>query len=275
MVPGKPRKESIIVDVHVTTGEVAEIASTLGKAAPGYSRSVGRQRWGAGRMQRRAGGTWRLVRWKQGGCTRSGGEGPIRYGTHHAYTVLRSRRQRFPGTCSVVVGHHRQVGGASLDNHVRELIATDFFTVPSATFRVLFVFVVLSHERRRILHFNVTEHPTAEWTARQLLEVVGERETFAYLVRDRDRSYGKRFSRTGVRFRHTRGDDSPKLPVAETGDRNHPSRVSGSCHRYRGTTPEVNNEAICSLPQRYATTLPSHGGCTDQSVGVKYVAPFF
>ena len=82
-----------------------------------------------------------------------------------------------------------------LDNHVRELIATDFFTVPSATFRVLFVFVVLSHERRRILHFNVTEHPTAEWTARQLLEVVGERETFAYLVRDRDRSYGKRFSR--------------------------------------------------------------------------------
>jgi hypothetical protein len=48
--------------------------------------------------------------------------------------------------------------------------AIDFFTVPTATFRVLFVFVVLSHERRRVLHFNVTEHPTAAWTAQQLRE---------------------------------------------------------------------------------------------------------
>src|SRR5437870_12999516 len=50
-------------------------------------------------------------------------------------------------------------------------IALDFFTVPTATFRVLFVLVVLTHSRRRLVHFNVTEHPTAEWTARQLLEV--------------------------------------------------------------------------------------------------------
>ena len=54
-----------------------------------------------------------------------------------------------------------------LDNHAKELIALDFFTVPTATFKVLFVLVVLRHDRRRILHFNVTEHPTAGWTARR------------------------------------------------------------------------------------------------------------
>src|SRR5437870_9227434 len=58
-----------------------------------------------------------------------------------------------------------------LKNHTADLIALDFFTVPTATFRVLFVLVVLTHSRRRLVHFNVTEHPTAEWTARQLLEV--------------------------------------------------------------------------------------------------------
>ena len=57
-----------------------------------------------------------------------------------------------------------------LKNHAPDLIALDFFTVATATFRVLFVLVVLTHSRRRLVHFNVTEHPTAEWTARQLLE---------------------------------------------------------------------------------------------------------
>ena len=75
-------------------------------------------------------------------------------------------------------------------------MALDFFTVPTATFRVLFVLVVLSHARRRLVHFNVTEHPTAEWTARQLLEACGlEEEAPRYLIRDRDQVYGERFSR--------------------------------------------------------------------------------
>jgi len=53
-----------------------------------------------------------------------------------------------------------------LENHAKDLVAIDFFTIPTATFRVLFVLVILSHDRRRILHFNATEHPTAAWTAR-------------------------------------------------------------------------------------------------------------
>ena len=57
-----------------------------------------------------------------------------------------------------------------LTNHVSQLASIDFFTVPTATFHVLFVFVVLSHDRRRIVHVNVTAHPTAAWTAQQLRE---------------------------------------------------------------------------------------------------------
>jgi len=82
-----------------------------------------------------------------------------------------------------------------LKNHVKDLIALDFFTVPTATFRVLFVLVMLTHSRRRLVHFNVTEHPTAEWTARQLLEACGLEEAPRYLIRDRDKVYGERFSR--------------------------------------------------------------------------------
>jgi transposase InsO family protein len=81
-----------------------------------------------------------------------------------------------------------------LKNHAPDLIALDFFTVPTATFRVLFVLVVLTHSRRRLVHFNVTEHPTAEWTARQLLEACALEEGPRYLIRDRDQVYGERFS---------------------------------------------------------------------------------
>lgn len=56
-----------------------------------------------------------------------------------------------------------------LENHVNQLVSVDFFVVPTVSFRILYVFVVLAHERRRVVHFNVTEHPTVEWTAAQLM----------------------------------------------------------------------------------------------------------
>jgi putative transposase len=85
-----------------------------------------------------------------------------------------------------------------LDNHELELVSVDFFTVPSATFRVLYVFVVLRHERREIVHFNATYHPTAEWAAQQIVEAFPFDSTPRYLLHDRDRIYGKRF-RTRVK----------------------------------------------------------------------------
>ena len=80
-----------------------------------------------------------------------------------------------------------------LDNHLRQIVAVDFFVVPTLTFRVLFVFVVLAHDRRRILHFNVTSHPTAEWTAQQIRESFPWETAPRFLLRDRDGIYGKAF----------------------------------------------------------------------------------
>ena len=63
--------------------------------------------------------------------------------------------------------------------------------MPTFSFKVLFVFVVLAHRRREVLHFNVTQHPTAEWTTQQRVEAVADRDAPRYLVRDRDRVYGR------------------------------------------------------------------------------------
>lgn len=84
-----------------------------------------------------------------------------------------------------------------LHNHAKDLIAVDFFTVPTATFRVLYVFLVLAHERRKVLHFNVTDCPSAAWTAQQLTEAFAFSHPPRYLLRDRDHIYGAEFqSRT-------------------------------------------------------------------------------
>jgi putative transposase len=80
-----------------------------------------------------------------------------------------------------------------LDNHVRDLVSLDFFTVPTARLRVLFVLVVLAHHRRRVVHFNVTEHPTAHWVAQQIVDAFPDDSAPAYLLRDRDQVYGEQF----------------------------------------------------------------------------------
>ena len=80
-----------------------------------------------------------------------------------------------------------------LANHVRDLVSIDFFTVPTAQLRVLFVLVVLAHHRRRVVHFNVTEHPTAAWTAQQLVDAFPDDSAPPYLLRDRDQVYGQQF----------------------------------------------------------------------------------
>jgi putative transposase len=100
-------------------------------------------------------------------------------------------------TVSRLMPKHRkppsQTWRAFLNNHLNDLVSIDFFTVPTVTFRVLFVLVVLSHHRRRVVHFNVTEHPTAIWTAQQMVEAFPEDTTPRYLLRDRDKIYGYDF----------------------------------------------------------------------------------
>ena len=80
-----------------------------------------------------------------------------------------------------------------LANHTADLVSVDFFTVPTATFRVMYVFVILHHERREIVHFNATYHPTVEWTAQQIVEAFPFDTAPRYLIRDRDSIYGARF----------------------------------------------------------------------------------
>ena len=80
-----------------------------------------------------------------------------------------------------------------LDNHVGQIAAIDFFTVPTITFRVLYVFLVLRHERRRIVHFNVTANPTAQWAAQQIVEAFPFNDASRFLLRDRDGIYGHDF----------------------------------------------------------------------------------
>ena len=82
-----------------------------------------------------------------------------------------------------------------LDNHAADLASVDFFTVPTATFRILYVFVILRHDCREVVHFNVTQNPTAQWTAQQIVEAFPFDPAPRYLLRDRDSIYGERFGR--------------------------------------------------------------------------------
>ena len=81
-------------------------------------------------------------------------------------------------------------------NHARSVLATDFFMVVTASFRVLYVFVVLEVGSRRILHWNVTEHPTAEWTTQQFRMIVPGDQTHRFVVHDRDMIYSEGVDRT-------------------------------------------------------------------------------
>jgi putative transposase len=77
-----------------------------------------------------------------------------------------------------------------LNNHVHAIVALDFFVVPTVTHTRLCVLVMLAHERRRVVHCNITEHPTAEWTAQQVLEALPWDDVPQYLLRARDRMDG-------------------------------------------------------------------------------------
>lgn len=83
-----------------------------------------------------------------------------------------------------------------LKNHMQQLVSVDFFVVPTSTFRLLFVFLVVSHDRRRIVHFGVTSHPTSEWTAQQLRHAFPWDTAPRFLLRDRDSCYGEAFPQT-------------------------------------------------------------------------------
>ncbi len=114
-----------------------------------------------------------------------------------------------------------------LKNHAKDIISVDFFTVPTATFRVLYVFVVLSNARRCIVHCNVTDSPTAVWTGQQIVEAFPWDTAPRYMIRDRDKKYGYEFTR------RVAGLDIKQVLIASQSPWQNPyvERVIGSIRR--------------------------------------------
>jgi hypothetical protein len=137
-----------------------------------------------------------------------------------------------------------------LNNHVQDLVSIDFFTVPTVGLRVLFVLVVLAHHRRRIVHFNVTEHPTAHWTAQQIVDVFPDASAPSYLLRDRDTVYGEPFRHRvkglGITEVLTASRSPWQNPFAE--------RVIGSVrHECLDPVLVLNERHLHRIPTRYLT----------------------
>jgi hypothetical protein len=117
-----------------------------------------------------------------------------------------------------------------LKNHMINMVSIDFFTVPTATFRILFVLVILSHSRRKVVYFNVTSNPTPKWTAQQIVNAFPWDTAPKYLLRDRD-SIG-----------YYRGDNCTPKSLAKSfrreNDRLNTKRLHCSPHRAEGKPPE-------------------------------------
>jgi putative transposase len=114
-----------------------------------------------------------------------------------------------------------------LQNHVSQLVSVDFFTVPTIRFQVLYVFLVLAHDRRRVIHFNVTQHPTAEWTGQQLRNAFPADPLPRYLLRDRDGIFGQEFREQVRDMGITEVLSAPRSPW----QRAYVERVIGSIRR--------------------------------------------
>jgi transposase InsO family protein len=116
-----------------------------------------------------------------------------------------------------------------LENHVQSSVSVDFFTVPTIRFEVVYVFLVLAHDQRRILYFGVTAHPTAEWTAQQLRDAFPLGQCARYLLRDRDRIFGQDFVEQVKAIGITQVLSAPRSPW----QRAYVERLIGSIRRER------------------------------------------
>ena len=121
----------------------------------------------------------------------------------------------------------RKLWATFLRNHREAITAMDFFTVPTLTFRVLYCFFVLEHGRRKIIHFNVTDHPTGPWIVQQLREVFSDSHPYQYAILDRDAKFGTEvvelLKASGIKPKRTSPSSPWQNGVAE--------RWIGSCRR--------------------------------------------
>src|SRR5262245_5706536 len=114
-----------------------------------------------------------------------------------------------------------------LQNHREAIVAFDFFTVPTLTFQLLYCFFVIEHGRRRILHCNVTRHPSAEWVVQQLREAFPEAGSFRYVILDRD----TQFDATVITFLKATGLKPKRTSIRSPWQNGTAERWVGSCRR--------------------------------------------
>ena len=116
---------------------------------------------------------------------------------------------------------------AFLQNHREAIVAFDFFTVPTVTFQLLYGFFVIEHGRRKILHVNVTRHPTAEWVVQQLREAFPEAAPYRYLILDRD----SKFDDSVITFLKATGLKPKRTSIRAPWQNGLAERWVGSCRR--------------------------------------------
>ena len=156
-------------------------------------------------------------------------------------------------TVSKYLPRHRKPPSQSwrtfLRNHLREAIAIDFAVVSTVRFGLLYVFVVLGLERRRLLHVHVTAHPTAAWTAQQMVEALPEETTLRYVIRDRDAIYGREFQQ------RVAGMGLVEVPIAPRSpwQNGYAERFVGSLRREcLDHMIALNERQVCRIVSSYA-----------------------
>jgi hypothetical protein len=159
-----------------------------------------------------------------------------------------------------------------LTNHMDQMASIDFFVVPTATFRILFVFVVLLHARRRVLHFQVTEHPTQQWTMQQMREAFPWDHACRYLLRDRDATYGRDWAAIAKAMGMEEVLSAPRSPWQNPFVERLIGSVSpgmfGPCHRLESTIPvSTSRKLLCLLPAFENTFSTSQGRSRIESSG--------
>ncbi len=151
-----------------------------------------------------------------------------------------------------------------LRNHREALAAMDFFTVPTITFSVLYGFFIISHDRRQILHFNVTRHPTSAWIVQQLREAFPYQTAPKYLIFDWDAKYGREVPLTARSMNIMCIRPSFQSPWQKRGGRalgrELSARSAGPCHRRRRAALEAPAHRLrCLLPRRPDTSRAEQG----------------
>jgi transposase InsO family protein len=101
-----------------------------------------------------------------------------------------------------------------LRNHAKAIIACDFFVAVTVTFQLVYVFVLIHHASRRLVHFNVTAHPTAAWTLQQMRDAVGFEQDYRYLLHDRDSIFARHLDESIKGFGRRVLKSPPRSPMA-------------------------------------------------------------